>query len=120
LTTRRSRHHGNADDLLAAQHAALRLVVPLLGFGEPLSTVGVNGDVRVWRGVPTYAEDTVRPGDLVTTDPDMAWNYASRRGKLIEADIDASLLTYHQRTGAYEVELRYAGTRPTGRVVRRG
>lgn len=94
--------------------------MPLLGFGEPLSTVGVNGDVRVWRGVPTYAEDTVRPGDLVTTDPDMAWNYASRRGKLIEADIDASLLTYHQRTGAYEVELRYAGTRPTGRVVRRG
>jgi len=102
------------------QHGAVLKAAARLDFGEVLSAAGVNGPVRVWRGVPRYAEDHLRPGDLVTIDPEMAWAYASRRGKLIEADVDASLLTYYQRANPHEVELRYIGQRPTGHVVRIG
>ncbi len=69
------------------------------------------------RGVPAYADDDLRTGDLVTTDEDQARLYSGRRGKVIEADVDATRLTYHQWTGRSEVELRYIGGAPVGRVV---
>jgi len=86
-----------------------------LDWQQPLADV-VKGQVRVWRGVPDYAGDQIRTGDLVTTDPASAWAYSNRRGKLLEADIPTTALTYHQRTGN-EVEFKYIGKEAAGERV---
>jgi hypothetical protein len=100
---------------IKAKHKAIFEMSKDLDWQEPLSDVGVPGKVRVWRGVPNYAEDWIKSGDLVTTDPDSAWRYAPR-GKLIEADVYPHELLYHQRTGR-EVEFKYIGKHPAGEPV---
>jgi len=97
------------------KHQAVSEASKDLEWKEPLSDVGVSGKVRVWRGVPDYAEDFIRPGDLVTTDPDSARRYAPR-GKLLQADVYSHELLYHQRTGR-EVEFEYAGQFRVGEPV---
>lgn len=84
-------------------------------FGERLSAAGVTEPVEVWRAVPSYAEDRLRPGDLVSTSPDVG-HYAPR-GKVIHARIRPEDLEYYQQARPGEVELRYVGTRPRGRVT---
>lgn len=62
-----------------------------------------------------HAGSKIRPGDSVTTNKDTAWAWGAGtgHGKLIEADVEASSIEAHK------TELRYVGTRPVGRVVRR-
>ena len=74
--------------------------------------------VEVYRGVPGWADDVIRTGDLVTTNQDMAWDYASRRGKLIAATVDLADLVEYQRPRPDEVEYRYVGSKAIGSVVR--
>ena len=103
--------------MIQQQGAVSRAARERLLFGQSLVMAGIRGPVRVWRGVPSYAEDTLRTGDLVTTEEEKARLYAGRRGKVVEADVNAAFLTYHQWTGRSEVELRYIGDKPVGHVV---
>lgn len=87
-----------------------------LAYGDPVSEA-ISGPVVVFRGVPSWADPRIRPGDLVTTDPDSAWAYAMRRGRLLAAEIDARNLVYYQRTGGREIEMQYVGVLPIGGPV---
>lgn len=84
-----------------------------LTYGDPISDA-VAGRVLVFRGVPSWADPRIRPGDLVTTDPDSAWAYAMHRGRLLAAEIDAKDLVYYQRTAGREIEMQYVGMAPVG------
>lgn len=84
-----------------------------LTYGDNLASKGIPGTMRVYRGVPDYAEDTLRPNDFVITDPDMAWAYSGNRGKLIAADIPTDKLQFHQANNN-RYELRYIGNEPIG------
>jgi hypothetical protein len=98
----------------AAQHARIRAAG--LEYGEPVSDA-VSGQVLVFRGIPAWAEPRIRPGDLVTTDPDSAWAYAMRRGRLLSAEIDARELVYYQKASPTELELQYTGSAPAGHAI---
>lgn len=87
-----------------------------LSYGDLVSDA-VKGPVLAFRGVPSWADPMIRPGDLVTTDPDSAWAYAMRRGRLLAAEIDAKDLVYYQRTGGREIEMQYVGRAKTGGPV---
>jgi len=84
-----------------------------LTYGDPVSDA-VRDDILVFRGIPSWADPRIRPGDLVTTDPDSAWAYAMHRGRLIAARIDTRNLVYYQKTAGREIEMQYVGTVPVG------
>jgi hypothetical protein len=67
-----------------------------LGPGELLSDLVGNKNVYVYRWVPDYADDAIRPGDYVLLDPDEGRHYGGRNGKRLTARVSASLLEYQQ------------------------
>lgn len=78
-----------------------------LGPGDRLS--GLMGDVAVYvyRWVPDYADDVIRPGDHVLLDPEEGRHYGGPRGKRLTARVLARLLEYRQGD-----EYVYAGAGP--------
>ena len=76
-----------------------------------------EGRLVVYRGVPTYSEKKIRPGDLVTTNIDMATRYAGPHGIVVQAYIQQQELEFYQQPRPDEIEYRYIGDRMRGTVV---
>lgn len=67
-----------------------------LGPGELLSDLIGTESVYVYRWVPDYADDVIRPGDYILLDPDEGRHYGGRNGKRLTARVSSTLLEYQQ------------------------
>lgn len=67
-----------------------------LAVGDRLSDLIGQDNVYVYRWVPNYAGDEVRPGDYVLLDPEEGQHYGGPNGKRLIARVPAALLEYQQ------------------------
>ena len=78
-----------------------------LAAGDRLSDLVGSEPVYVYRWVPDYAADEIRPGDYVLLDPEEGRHYGGPRGKLLIARVPTTLLEYQQGD-----EYKFRGERP--------
>ena len=72
--------------------------VGTLGVGDRLDQLSeyAGRKVTVYRGVPSYADDALRPGDYVMLDREPVVHYSLPRGRVVSSEVDASDLEYRQ------------------------
>ena len=73
-----------------------RSAVGKLAFGERLADLIGQEYVYVYRWVPDYADNVIRPGDYVLLDPDEGRHYGGPNGKRLTARVLSNLLEYRQ------------------------